>query len=98
MAPHRLAGVGAPDAGHCDGNDGIPDREFGSRGCRASARPSGMATTCTKPCDSVCDPCQRGLLSHIRRGPWWAPRTAIATGLVGGTLLMAGVVVGARWL
>jgi hypothetical protein len=26
------------------------------------------------------------------------PRTAIATGLVGGTLLMAGVVLGARWL
>jgi hypothetical protein len=62
--PHRLAGMGPPNVGDCDANHEISSREWRSRGCRAAARPSGMTTTFTQPYHSVCNPCQRGLLSH----------------------------------
>jgi len=61
---YRLAGMGPPNVGDCDANHEIPSRECRSRGCCAAARPGWMATTCTQPHHSVCDPCQRGLLSH----------------------------------
>jgi len=61
---HRLAGMGSSNVGDRDANREISSRECRSRGYRAAARQSGMATTCTQPCHPGCDPGQRGLLSH----------------------------------
>ena len=62
--PHRLAVMGPPNVGDCGANRDISSRECRSRRCRAAARPSGMATAYTQPRYSVCDTCQRDLLSH----------------------------------
>jgi hypothetical protein len=70
--PHRLAAMGPPNVGDCDANHEISSRECRSRGCRAAARPSGMAATCTQPRHSVCNSYQCSLLSHTphdRTGP-----------------------------
>lgn len=62
--PYRLAGVGPDDVRDCDANHKVPNYQFCSCGCRATAGPSGMETTLTQPRHPLCNVYQRGLFSH----------------------------------